>query len=260
MDNIYFATVFAAFTGLCFGSFSTMLIHRLHFEEPIWKDQRSHCPNCKHRLAWCDLFPLFSWIFLRGKCRYCKKPISFVYPLIELTFGSIFAFTTWHFWGNPLLFPLLITIFFTLVLFWYDVRFMEVDRRISWPAIAFVLLWIFFGSFVGWDFAVSWKEAILGGLVGFSFYGIQSVVSKGQWVGLGDLELGLFMGLVLGWKFFLLALFCAYIIGTVFAIPLLVLQKAGRKTALPMGAFLMPALLLMLFYGDTIWALYWNLI
>lgn len=257
------ALLFSIIVGLfflCLGSFATMLIHRLHFDEPIWKDQRSHCPHCKKKLSWKELFPLFSWLFQRGKCKKCGKKISPIYPLMEASFallGGIFAFV---FFGQPIVWPVLGVLFGALCLFWYDVRFMEVDRRISWPVILFVLLWIFCGQYIGWERALSWKAYMLGGGLGMGFYAIQYFLSRGRWVGFGDLELGLFMGMVLGWKAMLLGMFLAYIGGTLIATPLLIWGHAGRKTALPMGAFLIPAMLVMMLWGSEIEAWYWSLV
>lgn len=259
MSEMHVAIALVSLFFLCLGSFASMLIHRLHFEEPFLKKQRSFCPKCKHNLAAKDLVPVFSWLLQGGKCRYCKKAISPVYPLIELSFAVLAAVFTFVFYGQPQLVPLLIVLFGVLCLFWYDARFMEVDRRISVPIIAFLLFWIFAGPYFGLERELVANSYLIGAAVGWGFYALQYFVSKGTWVGFGDLELGLIMGLALGWQNLLLALFLAYIIGSLIAIPLLILQKAGRKTALPMGAFLVPALLLMLLWGDIIWKTYWDL-
>ena len=254
--------MYAAIVGvffLCLGSFASMLIHRLHFDEPLLKQERSFCPKCKHDLCWKDLIPVLSWVIQGGKCRYCKEPISVVYPIMEISFAALGALFTCAFYGQAQLAPMLIILFGSLCLFWYDARFMEVDRRISIPLILFILFWIFVGPYFGLKREFVWHAYLIGGAVGWIFCALQYFPSKGRWVGFGDLELGLLMGLMLGWKHLLLALFLAYIIGSLIAIPMLILQKAGRKTALPMGAFLIPAMILMLLWGDEIWKLYWNL-
>jgi prepilin signal peptidase PulO-like enzyme (type II secretory pathway) len=86
-----FIIVFLFIFGLLFGSFSSVIIERLKFKKKGMLTGRSECPSCKHALSSFDLFPLFSWLFLRGKCRYCKTPISPIYPLLELTMAVLFA-------------------------------------------------------------------------------------------------------------------------------------------------------------------------
>jgi prepilin signal peptidase PulO-like enzyme (type II secretory pathway) len=150
----------------------------------------------------------------------------------------------------------MISVFFLLILFVYDVRFMEVDRRISWPAIGLALIWSFFRD-------ISFHEFFLGGGIGFLFYFVQYFYSKNKshpWVGSGDMELGLLCGLLLGWKYVLIMLLGAYILGILIAIPLLMIGRVHRKTPLPMGAFLIPATLAFLYAGEYIFDGYFVLL
>ncbi|HEY0905710.1 MAG TPA: prepilin peptidase [Methylophilus sp.] len=96
-DFINFLTTNPAFRaglffclGLCLGSFTTALVYRIP-RKLNWTTDRSRCPNCKHALGPLDLVPVFSWLFLGRKCRYCKTPIPARYPLIEISFGMVFA-------------------------------------------------------------------------------------------------------------------------------------------------------------------------
>ncbi len=231
--------------GALLGSFTTMLVTRLHFDQKGIFTGRSECPSCGAQLKFWNLVPIFSWLIQRGMCQACGKKISLFYPLTELVFAITFFLFAFHFYETWHLFPILLIVFFTLVLFIYDVRFFEVDDRVAIPAIIFAAIYAFFRE-------LPWIEYLIGGGLGFLFYAFQYYVSRGKWVGAGDMRLGLFMGLVLGWKFLFPALFLAYMMGTLFVIPLLVMKKVNRKTAMPMGAFLMPALLVFLFMGDTI--------
>ena len=239
--------------GALLGSFSTMLIWRLHFEEKGILTGRSQCPNCKSKLGFWNLIPIFSWVFQKGKCHHCKKNISFFYPLSEFVFMSLFFLFSWHFISVEPLFLVwtLGILFFSLVLFFYDLKFFEVDERIVWPAILWALGGIYF-------YPENWQSILIGGGVGFGFYAFQYFVSKGRWVGAGDMRLGLFMGIVLGAKLFLLSLFFAYILGTVIAMGLMIFKGLDRHSKLPMGAFLMPALLLFLYEGGLIYSWYMN--
>jgi prepilin signal peptidase PulO-like enzyme (type II secretory pathway) len=241
-----FAIICGAVGGALLGSFTTMLVWRLHNDETgIWTG-RSKCPNCKKTLSAFELIPVLSWLFQRGKCKKCGKKISIFYPLVEIVFiinGSLFVqlFYTEIWWNTALK---LLLIFFALILWVYDTRFYEVDRRVSWPAISLALLFVSIEGGI--------LSALIGGFIGFTLFAVQYFYSKGRWVGAGDMELGLFIGLLLGWEKTIGALFLAYILGSIVAIPLLVLKKKTMKSFLPMGAFLIPAFLIMFHSGDLI--------
>lgn len=252
MEPIWILSI-AGVLALCLGSFATMLITRLHFEEGDMVTGGSYCEGCKKPLKWYNLIPVFSWLFQGGRCAECKQSISAFYPLVELTFlGVILAFTH-KFYGGADFYPLILAVIFTLIFFFYDARFLEVDDRIVLPAMILGIGWSFFRE-------LPWYEYGIGMLVGVVFYALQYYGSRGRWVGAGDMRLGAFMGILLGWKLLLLSLFLAYIIGCVVAIPMLILGKANGKTALPMGAFLMPSLLIFLYEGEVLWSWYLGLL
>ena len=100
--------IILAWLGLCAGSFVNALVWRLHEQKRSKKadkklsilNGRSMCVHCRHELTWYDLIPLFSWLLLRGKCRYCKKPISWQYPIVELATAAVFVLS-YIFWPNP---------------------------------------------------------------------------------------------------------------------------------------------------------------
>jgi prepilin signal peptidase PulO-like enzyme (type II secretory pathway) len=238
--------------GALLGSFTTMLVWRLHNDEKgIWTG-RSKCPKCKKTLSALELIPIISWLIQRGMCKNCGKKIPAFYPLVELSFiisGIIFVqhfySETWWYMGLKLL-----LVFFALILWVYDTKFFEVDRRISWPAILLALILAFLEGGI--------QSALIGAFIGFSLFAVQYFYSRGKWVGAGDMELGIFMGLALGWEKTIGALFIAYILGTIVAIPLLVFKRKQWKSFLPMGAFLMPAFLIMLHSGDKIVDWYLN--
>ena len=227
-----------------------MLIYRLHHEEKGIIMGRSRCPQCEQKLAWWNLLPVFSWVFQGGKCAYCKKSIPVMYPLIEFSYAVLFfvfahKFYSIEFWW---MLPL---VFFLLVLFFYDLWFMEVDDRIAIPAILMMAGVSFFRE-------IPVQDLWLGGALGFSFYALQYFGSKGRWVGAGDMRLGLLLGLIFGWAQLILVLFLSYIIGTVVALFLIATKGYGPKSALPMGAFLMPAALIFLYSGEVLWDWYLN--
>jgi len=136
--------------GLVIGSFLNVVIFRLNTEDKI-VNSRSKCLACGHQLAWHDLFPVLSFLFLKGKCRYCKDKISWQYPLVEIATGILFvlAFEKVFFSaGAPDLSALGIFHFFTLafvfsalvVIFVYDLKFYIIPDKVIYSAIAVVLL------------------------------------------------------------------------------------------------------------------------
>ena len=270
MNHIY--SIIFGLLGACLGSFSTMLIWRLHFEEPGIVTGRSKCPQCQKTLSPISLVPILSWIFQRGKCRNCEKKIPAFYPLIEITFAiTFYIFAQKFFVPDVFSFDflfLIISVFLILILFFYDLKFMEVDRRISFSAILLAIVWTGYKVYNGADYSLY----LIGGIVGFLFYFIQFWLTKyfmgKAGVGQGDFELGALMGILLGWKLLLGSLFVAYILGTIIAIPILIFQKKfahkipriSGKLALPMGAFLMPSLLLFLYNGQSLIDWYWGLL
>lgn len=236
--------------GTVLGSFSGALIHRLHFDKPGFFTGRSECPQCNTTLKWWNLIPLLSYAFQGGKCAYCHQKIPFTYFLLELIFGLTFflfvqkfmpAFDTGSSDGNII--PLLVAIWILLILFFYDLLYLEVDLRLIIPAIVLAFAWIFFRE-------ASPSFYLIGALIGGGFYALQFFASGGKWVGAGDIYFGILLGLLLGWPLLLLCLFMAYIIGVVVAIYLMIFKHYSRKSALPMGAFLMPAGLVCLYNGD----------
>jgi len=235
--------IFAFIFGTVLGSFSGALIHRLHFDKPGLWTGRSECPECKTTLKWWNLFPLFSYAFQGGKCAFCKKKIPFIYFIYELLFGVVFLLFVQKFSSIEVLIPLLLSAWALLVLFFYDYLYFEVDLRIVIPAIMLAFVWIFFKEQAPTFY-------FIGAAIGGGFYALQYFASGGKWVGAGDMYFGVLLGLLLGWPLLLVCLFMAYIIGVVVAIYLMIFKDYGRKSALPMGAFLMPAGLICLYNGD----------
>lgn len=249
----FFVPVFFLF-GSLLGSFASVLIHRLHFDEGgiVWG--RSHCPACKTVLSWRQLLPVLSWLLQGGKCHACKTPVSVLYPIMELTFGAVLALGAWM-WGADIVLLGMGTLllFLLLVLFFYDLIYLEVDLRIVAPTL------IVAGAF-GLLTGHSVYSLAVGMVLSGGFYSLQYFLSgwlgRVRWVGFGDVYLGMIMGLCLGWPHILLALLIAYFGGTAIALFLIAFCHYGARSKLPMGAFLMPAAILMLLHGDAIWHAY----
>lgn len=255
----YILFTFFFLLGIAFGSFANVIIMRLRTGEKGIMTGRSHCPKCQHLLHFFDLIPLFSWLFLKGKCRYCSQPIAKQYPLIELILGLIFAFVYlgFVFSGIQNWFYLiwLLFIFFTLFLiFVYDFLYMEIPDEISLPTILILFGFTFF------PFTPTWQAAFAGASIPLLFFGVQFVVSKGKWIGEGDFRLGIIMGLILGWKLTIVALCFAYILGSIIGVFVLSLKIKKLSSQLPFGPFLILGTILSLIWGTQALNWYWGLL
>jgi prepilin signal peptidase PulO-like enzyme (type II secretory pathway) len=264
------AIIILAWFGLAFGSFVNALVWRVHEQGIKAKSKRvnlsivngrSICPNCKHILAWNDLIPVFSWLSLGGKCRYCKKPISKQYPLVELAQALIFvlSYIWWpggvHGAGSWILF---VTWLFTSVglmaLLVYDARWMLLPNRILYPtfyiALAGRIIYI-----VGYEpnKAHASIMAVLSVAVASGVFWVLFVVSQGKWIGFGDVRLGLVTGTILaapGKSFLMIML--GSLLGTLFILPALVLGKKNLASKLPYGPFLIAATFICVLFGGSI--------
>lgn len=245
-------TLLCAVSGLLVGSFLSMLMPRLHFGEKGIFTGRSHCAHCKTVLRARDLIPLISYLSLRGKCHACKKRISFWYPVTELVSALSFAALYFQVQNWELFFFLAPIFFVLLFIFFYDLRFQEIHDGIMLPAIVYAF---FMNIWIG-----DVQSALVGGAVGFSFFGLQYLLSRGKWIGSGDLRIGVFMGFFLGWPMTLLAILVSYIVGSVVSIYLLATKAATGKTAIPLGPFLVVGTVLAFFFGDKLLELYLSIL
>lgn len=262
--------------GLCFGSFVNALVWRLHEQAETSKHPlkhaaeqklrnlsvlrgRSMCPECRHELSAKDLIPLVSWLWLRGKCRYCKATISWQYPTVEavtmLLFVGSYVFWPQAFQGSEWLsFGLWLAILVGLVaLTVYDVRWMVLPNRIVFPLLvvgaARALVLIVQNSHP-WHELLSIVIAVLIG--GGIFYALFQL-SAGRWIGGGDVKLGLLLGLVVAQpSHAFLLLFLASVLGTLFILPPWLAKKVKKTTRIPFGPFLIAACIVTLWWGANI--------
>ncbi|OGJ49771.1 hypothetical protein A2229_01525 [Candidatus Peregrinibacteria bacterium RIFOXYA2_FULL_33_7] len=252
--------IFSAILGLILGSFANVLIHRIKHQEKGIFTGRSHCPKCKHLLNALDLIPVFSYLFLRGKCHYCRKKISIRYPIVELSTAAVLTSFAYKFLilnYEPLIFAFYVIFGLALIFtFFYDLFYLEISDLILIPAflLAFGL------SFYKNELIPDPKSAIIGALIPVIFFLIQIIISKGKWVGGGDLRIGAFMGAMLGWQKTSVALILSYLIGSVVAIVILSLKKANMKTEIPFGPFLVLSTLICVLWGQEIIDFYIKLV
>jgi len=250
--------------GLAIGSFLNCLIYRLEKKKGFLKG-RSFCPHCKHTLSWQDLIPVFSFLILKGKCRYCGKKISIQYPLVELATGILFVSLYLLLNSQNLLvtrYPLLITSFwllitsFLIVIFVYDFKHYLIPDKIIYPAIIIALIYRLIGIYY---LPTSIYGYLFSAFAGAGFFLVIVLLSRGKWMGIGDIKLAFLIGLLLGHPNTLLALFLAFLIGAIIGVGLIGLKKKTIKSELPFGPFLVIGTYLALFFGEKIINWYFNL-
>jgi len=257
----------AGVLGLIMGSFVNALVYRLHKKMPVMWD-RSICTICGKQLKWWHNIPLISFIFLCGKCWFCKSKISWQYPLVELATGILFisamklAADRFDFGTNEFAVIVsywLLVIIFLVIIFLYDLKHYLILDKVSVPAIIiFIVLDIVMFLFFGFsEYMLS--KVVISVIIGGGWFLIQFVFSKGKWVGGGDIRLGILMGLILSWPNILTALFIAYVGGSLISLPLILLKKKGMKSQIPFGIFLVPATMIAMWWGNDLINWYLNL-
>jgi len=244
--------------GLCFGSFSTMLLHRLPRSKNI--RGRSGCPVCNHQLRWYELLPVLSYVLLLGKCSACRKKISLRYPIIELLCGALFFLIGFIMRDVPLplLIPFSIACFSAFVIALYDAETQRIpDMFTGILAIAAILYQAGMSLIRGKEILL---ESLQSGMVVGGFFGAMWVVSRGRWIGSGDIFLGMALGLLLSFPHAILMLFAAYALGAIVAAYLLITKKIGRNARIAFAPFLVLGTFLSLFFGDSMIAWYTSLL
>ncbi len=245
--------------GLCIGSFLNCLIYRIESKKSL--RGRSFCPNCKHTLSWQDLFPVFSYLFLGGKCRHCNKKISIQYPLVEISSALIFLqiFNFQFSIYNEFLIYQLINLLFLfyiasvlIVLFVYDLKHYLIPDKVLLPAVGIAFLYRLFEGLINSNFKLQISNYLVAVLIGAGFFLAIFLISKGEWMGFGDVKLAVLMGLLLGVENILVALFLAFFFGAIIGIIMMFLGKKGLKSEIPFGPFLIFGTFLAFFWGQEI--------
>lgn len=232
--------------GLVLGSFLLTVIDRNHAGDS-WIRGRSRCDKCKKEIAWFDLIPIVSYVLLRGRCRSCGSKYAAWHVVSELLLGGLFAlvyFVPFGIGPDTLLARMTIVaaLFF---LFIYDVRHGELPDVFVLPLILLAGVWAYLSG-------APLLPTLGAAIIGSGLFLIQWAVSKGRWVGTGDIRLGFLLGLLVGWPGILLVLFVAYVGGSLIALMLIGFRILTAKDTVPMAAFLVPATLLILWAGPQL--------
>lgn len=230
--------------GLAVGSFLNLCIDRLPEGRSIISPS-SHCEACGHRLATFDLVPVLSYLWLRGRCRYCAMRIPLRTLAVELGTGLLFALLG-RLYDNTLQLALAtLYILFLIVILVVDLERRRILNRLVYPGLALGLLT---APFVPHHYLL---ELLGGGLVGFGLLFLIALAYPGG-MGLGDVKLAAFIGLVVGFPEILVALFLSFVAGGIAAASLMLGGFKGRRDPIPFGPFLAIGGMVSMLYGETI--------
>lgn len=289
--------VLGAIIGTCLGSLTKAIADRSLNGKSFWG--RSYCEGCKKQLAWYDLFPVLSFIFVRGKCRRCKMKLSFQYPLIELLIGLIVGglfvkFLPVNFLELTLeqqaltvfgiLFYCVVVVILSAV-FLTDFKTGYIPDRITYSGIWIVFVMLLISASVNvyllyeklkvssigryllpphsnyfYTHSVDLMQPLFYGsltalALGVFFY-LLIVVTRGKGMGGGDLKLGVFLGLALGFPYALVALMLSFLLGSLFGIVLILIGKKKFGQTIPFGPFLSLGGIITIFWGAEILSWY----
>lgn len=246
MTIIFYIIIFLY--GIVIGSFLNVCIYRIPKKEDIVK-VRSHCMNCGYKLEWYDLVPLFSYLFLKGRCRKCKTKLSVQYPLIEAANGILYVVIVLINGANveSLLYCLLTSALLTLSVI--DFRTYEIPIGINIFILALGLVR------VATDYS-DWLNYLIGLLCVSTFLTVIYYATKGRGIGGGDVKLMAACGLVLGWKLIILAFFIGCILGAVIHVARM--KISGEGHVLAMGPYLSLGIFISMLWGNRIIEWYFN--
>jgi leader peptidase (prepilin peptidase) / N-methyltransferase len=243
--------------GLLIGSFLNVVAIRVPKGESIIHPP-SHCSACKHQLTAIDLIPVFSYLYLQGKCRHCRTSFSYKYALFECLTAILFGISAWFF-GMSL--DLIVALFITsilLIIFQTDLAEMIIpDRIILFGVIIGALLRLWIHPLPLWHYGLG---LLAGGGVLYIIAVLSQLLLRKEGMGGGDIKLFGFIGLIVGFKLTLFTLFAASLLGTLFGIALMVAGKYRRGRYIPFGPFIAAGAFLSYLWGDSILSWYFGLL
>ncbi len=226
--------------GSLWGSFSNVCIYRLPNNSNVIKG-RSFCPDCKNKIRWFDNIPFFSYLFLKGKCRDCKKPISFQYLVVELLAAISFV-TIFHIYGVSIttLLLIILSIFF-IIIFFVDLKHFIIPNELTFPLMVIGFLKSFDPNLNQTIFP-NYINSLIGGLFGYSIIWLiiffYKKVRKKEGMGLGDAKLLAAVGFWFGWFSIPFTIFISSFVALIFVIPSLLNKTREASSQIPFGPYI----------------------
>ena len=244
-----------ALLGLMVGSFANVCVHRIPKGESI-VFPGSRCPACGQAITWYDNLPLFSWLWLRGRCRHCHAGIAMRYPLLEFLMGASWGLLAWHFGPALQLVMALLLVSLLWVLTFIDLETGLLPDTITLPGIAVGLLFSFWtGEPV---------DSLVGAVAGYGLFWLVSrvflLLTGREGMGYGDFKLLAMLGAFFGWQalpfIIFVSAFCGAVIGGIY----LLVSRRHVRAEIPFGPYLALAGMLWLLTGPDIWQWYLSLV
>ncbi len=239
--------------GMCIGSFLNVCIYRLPSSKSIINPTRSICPHCNSAIQFYDNIPVFSYVWLKGRCRQCNASISFRYPLVELMAGIV-AINVFFMFGLTME----SVVYFIFISSLLVITFIDIDHKIipdiiTLPGIPVGLAASFVLS------TMTFKASILGLLIGGGSLLLvawaYSLITRKEGMGGGDIKLLGMIGTFVGWKGVIFTIFVASVAGTFVGMIFMLLKGKNLKFALPFGPFLSIGAISFIFFGEKV--LFW---
>ncbi len=241
MIEVVISIIFGLY-GVVIGSFLNVLALRLPLKESVTL-KRSHCMTCGHTLSWYELFPLFSYIFLGGKCRHCKSKISIQYPLVEGANGILYAilFLVHGISVETILYCLCASALLALSIIDWRTQEIPVGFNIFILLLGLVRLVTDLGN---------WSQYVIGLFAVSGFLFLLFLITKGRGIGGGDIKLMAATGLLLGWQLNIIAFLLGCIIGSIIHLTLMAIKKANRVLAF--GPYLSMGVYIAMIWGEQL--------
>jgi leader peptidase (prepilin peptidase)/N-methyltransferase len=240
-----------AILGLAVGSFLNVCIDRLPQNKSI-AFPPSHCEACQHKLAAKDLIPVFSYLKLRGRCRYCQASVPRRLFWVELATGIVFALLAWHYGLSPALGIMIFYACLFIVISVIDLEHGLILNKVVYPSMVVALLL----ALIPRPWLTQWivtgiANAAIGGAIGFGIFLLIALISRGG-MGWGDVKLAGLIGLATGFPLVFLSVIMGAILGGIVAVAMVITKKRQRRQTIPFGPFLAAAAMITLLWGSTI--------
>ena len=244
--------IFVAIIGALWGSFANVCILRLPEGKGVVSG-RSYCPNCKKLITWKDNIPIISFLLLKGKCRQCKKPISFQYTLVE--FLSLISFLSiYYLYGISLTTLLLIILaIIFIIIFFIDLKHFIIPNSLTFPLMVLGFIKSFYPNLN--SLFPNYINSLIGGLLGYgiiwSIIFFYKQVRKKEGMGLGDAKLFAVIGFWFGWISIPFVIFLSSIIALLSVIPDLIKNSKKMTTQIPFGPYIIIGTLVYLLFENN---------
>ena len=250
--------IIAALFGAVIGSFLNVCIYRIPEERSILKPG-SACPNCSSKIRFYDNIPVLSYLVLKGKCRSCDQSISIRYLLVELLTAGFTATVAAVFGMTSLGATYLVLVYILIVITVIDLYHMIIPDSLVGLGLITGITAILLGAI-----DIGWKDAFIGALFFGGFLYVVALVGKiifkKEAMGMGDVKLGIMMGLFLGWKMSIMSLYVSFLVASFVGLVTIVTGQLKKGDRIPFGPFLAIGTILVVFFGQTILELYISVI